>query len=189
MKKSMIVGCILFSQALFSGEIMYATSVIGISDSQNSSISGKLLPTSKVQILEKVGDKIKFKVQGFVKDGATNAVYFVPNKRILVTAFAKKNNYKFEKIATKDGWDEVSVIGYAKNENFTKDLDGLYKKAKATYTENCSMCHPLHPENEFSANQWPSMIKSMVNRTPMSKDQNFLVVQYLQKHAKDMKGE
>ena len=49
-----------------------------------------------------------------------------------------------------------------------------------------ALCHPGHPSTEFTANQWPSIVKSMVTRTAMTKEENYLVTQYLQKHAKDM---
>ena len=43
------------------------------------------------------------------------------------------------------------------------------------------MCHALHNINEYNANQWPSILKSMLSRTVMDKKDRFLVSQYLQK--------
>ena len=54
------------------------------------------------------------------------------------------------------------------------------------FEQNCSMCHSLHHTQEFSANQWPSMFKSMAMRTGIDKKDYYLVIEYLQKHAKDM---
>lgn len=43
------------------------------------------------------------------------------------------------------------------------------------------MCHALHNINEFSANQWPAMLKAMIDRTAIEKEDRFLVEQFLQK--------
>lgn len=189
MKKKIFLLCTIVSQSLFAGEIMYATAVKNVSTSVDSPINGRILPTSKVEILEKVGDKIKVQIEGFVKNGRENAVYFVPKKRILVAALKKGGGYKLKSISQDGDWKKVSFTAYTKNDKLTKDLPTLNKEAHKLFSENCGLCHALHPTTEFTANQWPSMIKAMKSRTPLTKDQVFLVTQYLQKHAKDIKGE
>lgn len=189
MKKNIFLLCAILSQSLLAGEIMYATSVKNLSTSVDSPINGRILPTSKMEILEKVGDKIKVQLQGYVQKGRENAVYFVPKKRILVAALKKGGGYKLKTISKDGKWEKVSFTAYTKNGNLTKDLPALYKKANKLFSENCGLCHALHSTKEFTANQWPSMIKAMKSRTPLTKDQVFLVSEYLQKHSSDMKGE
>lgn len=189
MKKNIFLLCSILSQSLFAGEIMYANSVKNVSTAVDSPVNGRILPTSKVEILEKVGDKIKVQIEGFVKKGRENAIYFVPKKRILVAALKKGGGYKLKTVSQDGDFEKVSFTAYTTNDNLTKDLPALYKKANRLFSENCGLCHALHPTTEFTANQWPSMIKAMKSRTPLTKDQVFLVTQYLQKHSKDMKGE
>lgn len=193
MKKGLLVFLGLFGACLYANETMYTSSVKNLfEDSNTTSVKGRLLPTSKVKILEKQGNKVKIEIEGYIKDNISYAIYFSKGKRILVTGLSKNTKFDFKTISTsKDEneveWKKVSFTAYTKNENFTKDLDSLYKKAYGIYTENCAMCHLAHPTSEFTANQWPSIVKSMISRTAMTKEQNYLVTQYLQKHAKDMK--
>ena len=46
--------------------------------------------------------------------------------------------------------------------------------------------HALHQPADYEANRWPGYIKAMLSRTPISKDESWTVVQYLQKHSKDV---
>lgn len=196
MKKSLLFILAFATACLYASETTYTSSVKDLYETADSSKSnGRLLPTSKIKILEENGDKIKIEIEGYVKEDLNNAVYFSIGPRILVAGLSKNGNFDIKTILTskdKDGveWKKVSFTAYIKNDNLTKDLDALYSSAQEIYSNNCAMCHPAHPNNEYTANQWPSIIKSMINRTAMTKDENYLVTQYLQKHASDIeKGE
>jgi nitrate/TMAO reductase-like tetraheme cytochrome c subunit len=196
MKKSLLLTLAFSSAFLYASETMYTSSVKNLFESSDSTSSkGRLLPTSKVKILETKGDNIKIELEGFMKDGVDSAVYFSQGKRILIAGLSKSSNFDFKTISTtkdEEGveWKKVTFTAFTKNDNLTEDLDALYAQAQTVFGNNCAMCHPAHPASEFTANQWPSIVKSMINRTAMTKDENYLVTQYLQKHAKDMgKGE
>ncbi len=195
MKTSLILGMTLLSVSLYANETMYSNSVKNLYEAADSStVKGRLLPTSKVTIVEKNSDKSKIEIEGFMKAGVSNAVYFVKGKRILVAGLSKSGNFDVKKLSSskdEDGveWEKVVLTAYTNNENLSKDLKPLYDKAEDLYKNNCAICHPAHPVGEFTANQWPSMFKAMVNRTAIPKQERYLVTQFLQKHAKDMKGE
>jgi nitrate/TMAO reductase-like tetraheme cytochrome c subunit len=195
MKKSLILGMTLLTVSLYASETMYSSSVKNLYEASDSNaVKGRLLPTSKVKVVEKNSDKSKIEIEGFMKAGVSNAIYFVKGKRILVAGLSKKGKFDIKKLSSsKDEngveWDKVVLTAYTKNENLTKELKPLYDKAEDLFKNNCSICHPIHPVSEFTANQWPSMFKAMVNRTAIPKQERYLVTQYLQKHAKDMKGE
>ncbi len=195
MKKSLILGMTLLSVSLYASETMYSSNVKNLYETADSSaVKGRLLPTSKVTVVEKNSDKSKIEIEGFMKAGVSNAVYFVKGKRILVAGLSKSGKFDVKKLSSsKDEngveWEKVVLTAYTKNENLSKDLKPLYDKAEDLYKNNCAICHPAHPIGEFTANQWPSMFKAMVNRTAIPKQERYLVTQFLQKHAKDMKGE
>ncbi|RXK01102.1 cytochrome C [Arcobacter sp. CECT 8986] len=195
MRKKLFLMVLFFSVSLFASETMYTSSVKNLyENSTSSSVKGRLLPTSKITILERNNDKIKIEVQGYMKEGVPNAIYFVKEKRILVAGLSKSANFDIKILSTKKNlsgvnWSKVTLTAYTKDNNLTKDLDSLYSKAQQLFKNNCAICHPAHPVGEFTANQWPSMFKAMVNRTAIPKMDRYLVTQYLQKHAKDMKGE
>ncbi len=159
MKKSIIFGVSLLSISLYGSEIMYSSSVKNLFETSDSTTrKGRLLPTSEVKILEKKGNRVKIEMEGFMKSGVSTAIYFVKGKRILVAGISKSGNFDIKKISSsKDEnavvWEKVVLTAYTKNSNLTKDLDSLYSNAKELFKNNCSICHPAHPVNEFTANQ------------------------------------
>ena len=66
-------------------------------------------------------------------------------------------------------------------DNLEKELKTMMDRAKQIYQENCSICHHLHKESQYNPNQWPSLFKSMLSRTPIDKKDEWLIIQYLQK--------
>ncbi len=190
MKKALILGILACSISLWSGDVFFTSKILNVYDSfDEKSIYGRLLPTSKIEVMEEKNDMAKVKVVGFIKKDIANAVYFVPQRRILVAGFKKQNPFKFQTISTQGEWEKISAEIFVKKDDFQKDIKSLYKKANKLYKDNCSMCHPAPHIKDYTANQWPSTIKAMANRTALNKDQMFLVTEFLQKHAKDMKGE
>lgn len=178
----------LLSASVFAGQ--YATSVKPLfADSSSKKVIGKLLPTTEVEVLKKEGNRVLVSISGF-QDGNKPAIYFVAGKRILNAGFDGKAGVKLTKVGEQavDGkvYNKVTAEVWTEDSDFTPDLKALYAKAKDLFSQNCSMCHGLHPEKEFSANQWPSMFKSMAGRTGIDKNDYQLVIEYLQKNAKDM---
>ncbi|WP_086233546.1 hypothetical protein [Campylobacter devanensis] len=60
----------------------------------------------------------------------------------------------------------------------------MLDRAKQTYQESCSICHHLHKESQYNPNQWPSLFKSMLSRTPINQKDEWLIIQYLHKASK-----
>ena len=169
----------LLSASLFAGQ--YATTVKPLyADATSKKVIGKLLPTAEVEILKEEGNRVLVSISG----------YYVAGKRILNAGFDGKSGVEFKKNGSEavDGktYEKVSVTAWTDKSDLTSDVAPLYAKAKDLFSQNCSMCHGLHPEKEFSANQWPSMFKSMAGRTGIDKKDYQLVIEYLQKNAKDM---
>lgn len=165
----------------FANEIVYSDVVKSLyADKSDKKAIGRLLPTAPVEILEKDGDMLKIKIEGYIQDDVSKAIYFSEGKRILTAAFGK-NAAVDVKVLEKGAWSKVSVEAYTDDKDFYKELKPIMDRAAGIYTESCSMCHALHSINEYNANQWPSILKSMLSRTVMDKKDRFLVSQYLQK--------
>ena len=178
----------LLSASLFAGQ--YATTVKPLyADATSKKVIGKLLPTAEVEILKEEGNRVLVSISGY-QDAGKPAIYYVAGKRILNAGFDGKSGVEFKKNGSEvvDGktYEKVSVTAWTDKSDLTSDVAPLYAKAKDLFSQNCSMCHGLHPEKEFSANQWPSMFKSMAGRTGIDKKDYQLVIEYLQKNAKDM---
>ena len=195
MKKFLLFGTIVLSTSLYANEVMYTKVVKNLFESSHGTAKkGRLLPTSKVNVIETKGNRVKVEIEGYMKSGVSNAIYFVKGKRILVAGLSKSGKFDIKKISSSPDengveWEQVVLTAYMKRDDVTDDLQSLYSKADNLYKSNCAICHPAHSVQEYTANQWPSMFKSMSNRTGITKQETYLVTQYLQKHAKDMKGE
>lgn len=179
-KKLLILPFMLFSY-LNASEMVYSDIVKSLYASKDDkTVVGRLLPTAPVKILEKDGNILKIEIQGYVQDGKEQAIYFSEGKRILNAAFKKNANIERKVLEDKE-WDKVSVIAYTEDGNFVQDVKPMIDKASKLFSENCSMCHALHSIDEYNANQWPSVFKSMLGRTAIEKQDKFLVIEYLQK--------
>ncbi|PAF41084.1 hypothetical protein [Helicobacter sp. 11S03491-1] len=194
MKKCCVVLMLVIVSFAYANTKVYVDSVKPLYLTQDSQkIVGKLLPTSEVTIIKKVGNKVLLSLQGYIQEGSDNALYFVMGKRILIAGLTKNSGIKFNVLGTQKDKDtqttyqKVSLELWSDEGGLSGNLDDLYTKAKDLYSQNCSICHSLHASTEFKANQWPSVIKSMSGRTGLNKDEIYLITQYLQKHASDVK--
>lgn len=158
----------LLSASVFAGQ--YATSVKPLfADSSSKKVIGKLLPTTEVEVLKKEGNRVLVSISGF-QDGNKPAIYFVAGKRILNAGFDGKAGVEFKKNGSEvvDGktYEKVTATVWTDKSNLSPEVAPLYAKAKDLFSQNCSMCHGLHPEKEFSANQWQveqELIKTTIN--------------------------
>ena len=177
-----------------AAEIYYASKIKSLYKEGDNKIVGRLLPTAAVEVLERKDNKVLLRIKGYTQVGSNAALYFAPNRRILNAGFSKNvgvtftNIETFKESETKQDWELASVNLWSEDTDLTQDLQSLYKKASELFT-NCSICHTLHPPKEFTANAWPSVIKSMKTRVGYNNDEEYLVSQYLQKNAKDMPKE
>lgn len=184
------VAFIFSATLLLAQNPTYSTKVKSLYLPEQPKAVGRLLPTAEVKIIAEQGDKVEIEISGWIEDGVPSAVYFVPNRRILVAGINKSTKYDFTELdSAQDGgkkWIQIKAKFLTEKDGFSDDVDLLYKSAEEMYATNCAICHKLHDKKEFSANQWPSIINSMLSRTAISKEESYLLIQYLQKNAKDM---
>lgn len=180
----------LSANLLLAQNPTYSTKVKQLYLPEQTKAVGRLLPTAEVKTLGEIDGKIEVEISGWIEDGVPSAVYFVPNRRILVAGINKSTKFDFTVLdSIQDGgkkWLQIKAKFLSEKDGFSEDLEAMYKNAEEMYQTNCAICHKLHEKTEFSANQWPSMINSMLSRTAISKEESYLLIQYLQKNAKDM---
>lgn len=188
--KAVLIIAFVCTNALMAQNPTYASKVKSLYLPEQTKAVGRLLPTAEVKVIGESGDKVEVEISGWIEDGVPSAVYFVPNRRILVAGINKSTKYDFTTLdSIEDGgkkWLQIKAKFLSEKDGFSEDLEAMWKSAEEMYVANCAICHKLHEKTEFSANQWPSMINSMLSRTAISKDESYLLIQYLQKNAKDM---
>ncbi|WP_066386862.1 cytochrome c3 family protein [Helicobacter himalayensis] len=184
------IVCLFFATGLFAKNIGFSDEVLSLFlGKDDSKVAGRLLPTNAFSVLESDGTRVKIKVDGFVNPKAPYVLYFNDSQRIIVAAFSKNTQLDFtQRVAGKNGkWDKVSIEVWTDKKEFAKNNKEMLARAKTLYAENCGICHTAHKTQEFTANQWPSTFRSMVDRTGIDKKDRWLVIEYLQKNAKDFK--
>lgn len=182
-------ACAVFLALSFANaaQIGFASEVKNVSLSDDlSAVAGKLLPTNEIEILEKKDGKIKFAIKGYQNPSAPNIIYFTPKARIIALSFAKNKAPEFEILEKKDGFNIVRAVAYSDDKNIVDDVNKLFESAKTAYNENCGLCHALHNPSDYEANRLPALFNGMVGRTGIPKNQHWSVIQYLQKHSKDV---
>ena len=189
MKRSFIFLTIFLLATLVQAKTQYAEQTLKTySNASDSKPSGKILPTTGFEVLKVQGDKAQVKLIGWNKGKMARIVYYSKGERIISGAFSKKAKNEIEVLKTekigKNQWTNISLITWIENKALTSDLQALYGKANNLFQTNCGLCHAYHPTKEFSANQWPAVIKGMRPRTPLSKEEGWLITQFAQKHAK-----
>lgn len=176
-------------------QILYASKVKSLYKEGEIKIVGRLLPTAKVEVMERKDGRVLLRIQGYAPKAQRQALYFAPNRRILNAGFSKNAGLSFEVLQTindsesRSDWELASIALWSEDSDLVAEVAPLYAEANELFTSRCSICHALHSAKEFNANQWGSVIKSMKSRVGFDSDTEQLVVQYLSKNAKDMPKE
>lgn len=187
MKKLCLVFLALTSLVFAKNEV-YSDKVVPLYfEKADTKAVGRLLPTNAFEIVKTEGDKVLLKISGFVNPQAPSVLYFNDSQRIMVAAFGKNTPPKLKNVVKgKNGkWDKATIEVWADKGEFAKSNADMLARAKTIYMENCGICHTAHQENEFTANQWPATFNGMVLRTGINQDDRWLIIEYLQKNAKD----
>lgn len=186
-----IIVLLFMTIGLWAKNTVYSDLVVALYlNKEDTKIIGKLLPTNPFEILKDDNDKVLIKIEGYVNPKAPWVIYFNDSQRIIMAAFSKNTQLNFSQKITgkKDQCDKVSLQIWADKTEVTPNNQAMLNRAKDLFVNNCGICHALHKEKEFTVNAWPAIFKSMVDRTGIEKKDTWLVIQYLQKNAKDFKA-
>lgn len=179
-----LCGFYLTGNAMESGIVYPEKSLIAYSNNQAQKADGKILPTTTLKVLGTEGNKLKVSIEGWRQTNQPNILYYATEGRI-ISVVLDTNVVESKVLENKDSlWQRVSLILWIDKVDMNASLDAVYIKAKNVLQEQCGLCHAPHPAEEFSANQWPSVIEAMLDRTSMTNEDKELVVQYVQKNAK-----
>lgn len=154
--------------------------------------AGKLLPATELTITEQSGGWLAATVSGWRQEGAESVIYGAPGQRILTAVMAKSTVEHADvgegKVLPETGqtWMPVSLDIWLPKESVTASIDPVWSYAESIYQGDCATCHTAHAANHFLANQWIGQLKAMERFSQLSKEQNRLVLKFLQYHAKDM---
>ena len=85
---------------------------------------GRLLPSAEVKMIGEKDGKAEVEISGWIEDGVPSAVYFAPNRRILVAGINKTTQYSFDSGKSVEDGGKKWILIKAK---FLTEKDGCIK--------------------------------------------------------------
>jgi hypothetical protein len=160
-------------------------------DASGSRVVGSLTPGTPVTSAgTATGSRLQsFELDGWSQDGAETTVVAAAGRRIVYATLSSTQGVARKVLAqTKDDydnvWDQVTLGGFVDSAALTADQATVWTRAQHLFSQRCSNCHALHATTEFTANQWPTILKTMGKNAALTPAETALITQYLQTHAK-----
>lgn len=155
---------------------------------------GSLLPATELSVLERRGDALRVRVEGWRQQGVDRAIYELMGHRIFsvvlspdATAGVEVHETTHDE-ATDLAWERVSHEFWIADTDLIADVDRIWDYGAEMNQAACSPCHRLAEPEHFLANQWIGVVKSMERFVSLDKEQTRMLQKYLQVHAKDTGG-
>ena len=167
----------------------FAKTLVSLRDAIDGAVIAKVMPGTALGVMAKKGDWLEVTVEGWSPAGGERYLFKEIGQRIRLAKMTEQGLAKRKVIGEKkddyeNTWQKARLTGWVEAARTSPDIDGVWKAASALFHKRCTRCHALHRPTEFTANQWPSILKIMTVRAGLSADRKALVTQYLQTHAK-----
>ena len=161
---------------------------------QSAKGQGRLLPATELSVLERSGDRLKVRIDGWQQDGAAPLIYALQGKRIFSATLKKKAQPGVKMLKTMVDpdtdltWHKVAFTCWISKDGLVSDQEKLWDYGAEMLSASCSSCHSATPANHFLANQWMGNLKAMARNVNFDKREYRFFLKYLQFHAKDTGG-
>jgi trimethylamine-N-oxide reductase cytochrome c-type subunit TorC len=145
--------------------------------------SGEIFPLASLLILERKNDWIRVELKGWQRNGYEEQIVFGKGVRLLLATLdedALKSIETRDPLDDDNEWREVRLMVWTKKEHFTQDDKALQAYGAEIHEASCSMCHALHPPDQFSPNEWIGKMNAMKRLVPLREDEYALLLAYVQ---------
>ena len=155
---------------------------------------GRLLPGAPVSVLERKGDLVKVRIDGWQQAGAERLFVALPGKRIMLAAVSAALAETAEVKSTRHDddtdldWKEASIVLWTRRTDLVPDLKALWAYGGEMFDAACGACHSTTPPGHFPANQWTGIVNDMKTNTALEEEEVRFLTVYLQNHAQDVAG-
>lgn len=184
-------------QALAAGDtkadILYPIQEVAIyATSDMGSTGGTILPATKLTVLERSGEGLRVRIDGWQQEGVRSAIYSHMGKRVFQAALrgdlveSIKASETMIDPDTDIVWHKVSVDGWVKKNALIDDLDRIWNYGSELYVATCNSCHKAPAADHNLANQWPGILDAMKRFVAVDDKQFRFLRKYLQLHASDI---
>ena len=157
----------------------------------NSKGEGRLMPATKVKVLERKGDWLKVAIDGWQQDRVNRVIYQLQGKRIFSAVLSRNLtdriviNSKMLDEDTDLSWNQVTLVAWTSAKDLIPSADKIWDFAESMFSSSCTACHSPPETDHFLANQWLGNLKTMKRFINLNKEQYYILHKYLQLRAKD----
>ncbi|HKI59391.1 MAG TPA: hypothetical protein VKA00_09265 [Trueperaceae bacterium] len=150
---------------------------------------GSVMPGTPLTVLGTSGAQSHVQLAGWVIKGSETVLFEGVGLHAVLATFDASAKVPMKILKTqKDSygtvWEQVEVTGYVSTKATAPKQADVWNQAANLYQTRCSACHALHDPTEFTANQWPGVLKAMGQNAALDQQQLNLITAYLQAHAK-----
>lgn len=150
---------------------------------------GTMLPGTRLSLSSSADATGRaFVFEGWTEQGDETDLFVAPGQRIVAARLRGESPALARGKKTQDPygntWVSVKLVGYIAAASLAKHEATVWAGAATLYQTRCTACHALHRPDEFSANQWPSILHTMAKNAALQPPEIELLTQYLQTHAK-----
>ncbi|MDR7343008.1 trimethylamine-N-oxide reductase cytochrome c-type subunit TorC [Pantoea alhagi] len=161
-------------------------------DADSAQTDGTLFPSSEITVIQRNGDQLQARLDGWQQQDVPGALYAAPGKRIMSAVLDERAAERVTRISTQTDsetgqqWHQVALTFWLPKKSLIDDQQKIWQYAAGLMSANCTGCHGLTALDHYNANQWIGVMKGMAPRTALDEEQLRLLTQYAQKHASDM---
>ncbi len=184
--------CLTFAapHAGIAGETLYLSRQTDLLDAAGGTALASVAPGTMLTVLKHLNGQVRVELSGWSPEGGESYLFLDIGQRILVARLTSAGVAARKTVKQKDDdyeslWFDTRLTGWLPEAATTADVATVWKAGSALFHQRCTRCHALHRPTEFTANQWPAILKIMTVRAGLTGDDRALVIQYMQNHAKD----
>lgn len=188
-----LFGALLFAQGVVAegaSQQAFVRVLIPLFGSAAGGVSiGSVTPGTAVKITAPAVARDSITIDGWSQQSADTVIYSAVGQRIVLTTLTPAGlSHRKVLDATHDTygnvWNHVQISGYADSSSLVPNVSTVWTAAHQLYSTRCSACHALHATTDFSANQWPGILKVMGKNAALTPQDTALITQYLQTHGR-----
>lgn len=185
-----LVLLLVTSLANAAEETLFLSQQTDLLDAAGGTPIATVAPGTMLNVLEHKDGQVRVELTGWSPEGGESYMFSGLGQRILVArltdaGLAVQEVVKEQEDDYESLWFDMRLVGWLPEKSTSPDVASVWKAASALFHQRCTRCHALHRPTEFTANQWPAILKIMTVRAGLTGADKALVIQYMQNHAKD----
>ena len=119
-------------------------------------------------------------IEGWSPKGGESVIYQAIDLRIILVtvlrnALSARTVLEQQQDSYGTTWEHVKVSAWVAESDVVPDVSTVWAAAQKLYAARCSGCHALRAPGDFTANQWPGIVRSMAKNAAFDSGQVALV--------------